>query len=520
MPGSPTKLGPFDKGLHNGSGTGEYIDDAELFDLVNLEVDIDGSLANRPAISTQMAVPTMTGRQKVLGAFIPDTAPNKYLVVSTNNGAGVSLVDTGSQSVIATQAMTPGACAQYGNRIYVCADPSGTAGTGGYFNSAGVWTTVAAMPQGQSAAIYNDRLFIAAGVGTTNNASRLFNSAAGDPTVWSGVGTGAGFNDINPGDGQKLAAVLVLNQDIMCFKEHSTYRAGYSSDVTKIEIIKINSNIGAPSSFCVVSYNNNNIYVIHDNAVYELYNYSYNRISAALNMDQSADATLLAGESVALTLFRNRLFVRYYSHFYVYTLLTGRWCKWVTNKKFSRLVVIPNPAGDIAYAHPSTTQPSGTFYTIVDDRVVGIVSQESFNCFIITKTYDFELPFAYKVMFWWGMTIASSGAVTANVKIPNYGIDPSWNVWKQYQWQDLAISGAHASTWSNATTIAYPTVVQPDNNIFVRKFLKFNRKVRYRQAYFTVSTPVAPNTVADAVVRIYDMTVFVNKKEIVTYQTT
>lgn len=512
MPGDFLTLGPFTKGLHNSAGSGEYIDDAELFQLENLEVDTDGSLANRPAITTWAATGLGTGRCRVLGIFVTNGG-DKYVAVSYSGFTRVGLVNVLTNALITSQAISSDCVVQYNNRLYVVALP-GSGDTGGYFDSTPAWNGAAALPKGNSAAIYKERMWIAAGLDSTSDTSRLYFSAIGDPTSWGG----ADYFDVEPGNGQKLTALTVLNNDIILFKEHSTFRAGYTSDVRKMEISKISTTIGTPAADCSVTYDNNNIYLLHDNSVYELYNYTFTKLSSNISMSTVLGGDIYTDEKVSLTLFRNRLFVRYYNNLYVYSLLSGRWSSWKTAKKFSRVVVVPDQAGDTAYAHSITTTDPGILYKFQDDRVTGVQSEEDFTCVITTKTYDFDASWSFKVLFWWGMTLATSGSTTAQVMVPNAQPNNTWQfLHDNYTWDSANTAGI---LWSNAPQIVFSTVVLPGLGSYARKFLKFQKKMRFRQAFFKITTNARSNSIGDAVVRIYDLVVFVNKKETVVKEIT
>lgn len=514
MPGSPVLLGPFTKGLHNSAGTGEFIDDAELFDIVNLEVDTDGSLANRPAIR---GYPTsgLSGRTKVMGIFIP-ASDRQYLVVSDRDGTYLNLVQINTGVVISSAAISAGAVVQYKNNLYVCPKPS-SGSTGGYFNNANppVWTVAGGIPAADSAAIFNERMWAGAGINSTTDTSRLKFSAIGDFTSWNA----ADYFDINPGDGEKLTSIVVLNNDLVLFKEHSTWRAGYTSDVRKMQILNVSRTVGTPNARCAVMYDNNNIYLLHDNSVYELYNYTFTKLSSNIRMQPDADPDLYSDEIYGLTLFRNRLFVRYYKYLYVYSLLSGRWSRWDTNNKFSFLVTMPIASGEQAYAHSSTTALAGNIFTFTEDRVMGVQTQEAFECSITTKTYDFDVSHAYKVLFWWGLDIATLGVTNGKVTLANASRNPIWYDWNSagLTWQDLFDNNV---PWSTANSISFDADIYANVGGYGKKILKLPKKIRFRQLFFTVTTQALPNTTADAAVRIYTITAFVNKKETVVRETT
>ena len=515
MPGGKSvTLGPFAGGLHNSSGTGEFIDDKECFGLTNLEVDLDGSLANRPAIGNLPVTGlTNTTGLRVIGTYLP--ADGRNILVFANTPGHVMLVDTATNAQIAVQGMTAVCCVQYKDNLYICGTPA-SGSTGGYFSiaSAGAtptWTAVAGMPQGEAMVLYKERLFIAAGVNSTGVVtSRIWWSAVAAGQTWDLV---LGFADVEPGNGQKIVTMTVLNQDIIIFKQHSTYRFGYTSQIAKFDLSNVSKNIGAPAPNCAITYDSNNVYVLHDNNVYELFNYNYSKISKQIRLAQVPDNTFLITEIYGLSLYRDRLFVRYYSYLYVYSLVTKTWSQWDSTKKFSRLVTIPSAdiGLDTAYATSATNVPAVFFFR--DDRITGVGSIEAFSCSVLTKTYDLDIPHLYKVLFWWALQIATSGTVTATATAPNAGTNYTWNAWKAgYTWDALKASSI---TWSNADMVIAQNVVAPTLGKYARKVLKLGHKLRFRQINFTVSADAQTNIVGDASVRLYDITILTNQKETV-----
>jgi hypothetical protein len=531
MPGTVMPIGPFLKGLHNSAGTGEYIADDELFDLVNLEVDSDGSLANRPAVNS--IVPTgFTGRFKVIGTFFP-AGGAKYLVISYGSGFGTTgLLSLSTFSITASRAIKSNVAAQYNNLLFVVPSSDSAAGTGGYWSGASTpaWTAATRMPNGDDACVFNDRLWITAGLSAVAaNDSYVWYSCLLHPEIWigdTGPGGGASPNDAGfitteSGNGQRTVSILVMNNDLVIFKEHSTFRFNYSTDPAKGGITKISSTIGTPTNRCAVSFDNNNVYVLHDTSVYELYNYTYTKISTVLSMIPVIDNNIYSDSQYGLAIFQNRLFVRYYGREYVFSLQTGRWSRWVSTSQFSALFIVPNFQGTYAaaFGHSiSSVNPLQLNY-ILDHRVTGVGTNESFNCSIITKTYDFSLPWAYKVLFWWGMAISTSGTTTVSAQIPSSTTNYTWNglAAKFGTWQ--GVNSAN-TPWSNNAPTIINSVVPPERGAYAKKFLKFNKKLRFRQVIFNISTPAISNTIGDACVRIYDISAFVLQRQTVVARTT
>lgn len=752
MPGEATKLGPFTGGLHNASGSGEFILNEELYELVNLEVDTDGSLVNRPQINkfggTNIAASAMAG-MSLLGVYLPSDG-RKFIVAYLPALGQVRMMDvaTGNWTNSGNFATTTKAvcCIQYANKLWVVATNDSTS-NGGYFDAPTTttitYTVVASMPRGEAVTQYRERIWIACGIGATTNTSRFYFSAVADPSTWGGTD----FVDVAPGNGQKLVSLTRLGQDIVLFKEHSTHKFTFTTDPRKAQLDEVDAYIGVPAINCHTVYQNNTIYVMHDNSVYELFQFTYTRMSTDINMVQDSDLDLFAKDQYGLTLHRDRLFVRYYKNLYVFSLRVKRWSTWETDRKFSKVVVIPSATVglDTAYAasgsqsrpsdlyyfqdvrvttstglttkqiatlrgssiatgnnaatanvtiDPITTDgnwiyvlvscyptgatvvvtPPAGFTEVVSKQLVGTlttgnewtlykkkyvstdpspyvfsfspvstfriitatvqsgddapllgpvvqsvitntmvipgrpvpdstlmltfggirrqassvnvftmagatefqqapiegantgaltiagstnvdfagvsgdvtltndssvptnagwgvqlgilpstsaapVGVEVFQARITTKTYDFDVPQSYKVNFWWGIAVATSGKIVASLVIPNARQNMTWKeAYQKYGTWAVAISSLQQ--WSSNTPIVITDTVQPTLGRYARKFIKLLKKVRFRQIYFTITFDVITNGgIADASLRIYDLTVLIKQKETVVKET-
>jgi len=504
----PVKIGPFSGGMRNSSGLGEAIDDKEVFSLVNLEVDLDGTLVNRPAIQplTITGISPTTGI-RVLGRYIPNDG-RIFLVVSVNGQVRLITASSGvADAAVAT--LTCVAVIQYNNKMWLIPAP-GSAGNGGYFDATSpvvTYTSVAAIPQGEAVTLYKERLFVGCGISSTSNTARVKFCAVGDPLTWNGSDN----FDVSPGDGEKLVDLVTLSNDIIIFKEHSTWRFNYSKLPSQADLSNIDRRIGVPAINCAVVWNSNTVYVLHDNAVYELFNSTYERISAPVAMTQVLDVTLSAADTYGLTLFRDRLFVRYYARLYVYALRTKRWGQWDTTRKFSKIVVVPTASLglDTAYMHSASSSDPGKIYFFRDDRVTAVGSGETFTCSIQTKVMNFELPQQFKAMSHGAIDIATSGVITSTVKIPNASQNNSWDFEAaNYIWNS-------PGNWDDNDFLIYTTNVSPALGDYANKYIKiFRNKIRFRQVYFTISTPaVASTNGADSSVKIFDLVLFIREAQ-------
>ena len=263
MPGEATRLGPFIGGLHNSSGIGEFIDNSELYELVNMEVDLDGSLVNRPEISRFTMTGISTYGTTMLGVYLP-TDGRKFLVVYNQVDKQVHLVDsvTGASAANSPANTEVVCCTQYSNMLFAPAKP-GSTNNGGYFSAPTTttvqWNAHATLPKGEAITLYRERLWIACGLSETTNTSRFYFSPAGLPqNAWV---PGTDFVDVAAGNGQKLVSLTRLGQDLVLFKEHSTHRFTYTTDPRKAQLDEVDAAIGNPAINCHTVYNNNTIYI-------------------------------------------------------------------------------------------------------------------------------------------------------------------------------------------------------------------------------------------------------------------
>jgi hypothetical protein len=507
--------------MRNSSGLGENIADNEVYDLTNLEVDLDGSLVNRPAIAELTlnwttggsVAPSPITNLRIIGRYRPNDG-RIFLVISVSGTVRLINASSGiAEPVTATvDAVT---CIQYNNKLWVIPAP-GSASSGGQFDATAAtvtYTAVAAIPQGESAVLYKERIFVGCGINATSNTARVRFSAIADPTTWNGVDN----FDVSPGDGEKLVDLVVVANDIIILKEHSTYRFTYSKAPSAADLSVVDTKIGVPAINCAVVYNSNTVYVLHDNAVYELVNSLYKRISAAVSLTQVLDVTLNAYDTYGLTLFRDRLFVRYYTNLYVYSLRVQRWSKWTTARKFSKLTVVAT-AGlglDTAYAHSATSDLANKIFLFRDDRVTGVGSTESYDWSMQTKITHFQMPHQFKVISHGHVELATSGNFTTTIRIPNSVQNPTWDYEEaNFIWDD-------PGNWDDFDLTAYSAVVAPGAGEYNVKDVKsIRQKFRFRTMYILMSgAAIASTNGADSSVKIIGMVVFLREAQLTPKET-
>ena len=520
MAGTPVEIGPWKGGLRNVPGFGEFIDDDQAYLLQNFEVDIDGSLANRPSIrrSTISAFGSAnTNNMRLIGTFI--TTSERYLLVAATSAA-VHLIEPASSTVVFTHSMTkPRACVSYNGTLYVVPTVDGEGGAVVVTGLSYSWSARSSMPVGTSAVIYKSRMFIG-----QDTLSKIRYSDINDFSSWPGVNNvGIGWENK-----QHLKAMVVIGSDIYLFKTDSTYRYGYANAPAQAELRIIDNVVGTIDETTVAVYNNNTIYTLSGNSVYELYQNTFTRISDDLDMTRKTDPTLLVNYGVSV--FRDRLFVRFYSHMYVLSMLTQRWSEWTTARPFATCTYLPGDEPNDAKAYMASIKDTAGVkfvYYMQDDRILGVSdnspnaeNKEAFTCKLITKSFDFATPTFYKTILMGGLSVACSSPVTIKAVVPGSATIETltWGeAFVQYTWgsaYDLGVTWGTENS-SDGDIITQQVIPPKDGAPFGRKLIKCLGKFRYRQVQFVIEIPATQNTTASFAVRLFNLTVYALQKETV-----
>lgn len=501
--GEPIRLGPFVGGMNTLSDP-TALQDTELVDACNVELDLDGSYIGRPPFFT-LSVPT-GGHVRLLGYYV-DGSNLRLLGI---NSSGIWHYTSGAWSFIAgTGSLDVTAMVQYDDKAWCVATP-GSPSPGGYVQGT-TWTAVAAMPRGGSAVIHKERMYIVPGASITGaNSTLLRFSDPADLNTWPGGNS----IFINKGDGQKLIDILVYNDNLMLFKEDSTYVLAFDSSPTDAISRKINPTIGVSDRNCVVAYENS-LYVLHENSVYEVVNYDFAKINSKVPLKYGNTAPGGGwSDPFFLTLLGDRLVVKYWDKFFIFGLKTKVWTRWDTSTVGARYIgpAVAVPIKDEANAVPqyqmcSSGATINAFYGFRD--VIDGSNAENMTILIKTKNYDFGVPHRYKRMFWWGADVSTINPIIGIVQpiIVNFAV--TW---------DQLFDGFPAITWDNLATwdqpLDTPVIVQTTTGAItaIRKFAKFLKSLRFRQANFQLQMTYDGTTVSGPV-RFFTFTTIISTKE-------
>lgn len=524
MPGKPIKLGPFIGGMNTASDP-TSISDNQLVDVVNMELDLDGSLISRPPIqSATDDAADWTERIKLLGCAIYNSDP--YLLGSNANG--IYQYFSGAWTKLGTPKLT--CMAQYAGTVYFLGEPQFAQNictwnpTAGFINGSHPnFVSMSGTDAGGSACVvYKNRMFYIPGPNKSQNDSRLIFSDPGAPEAFSNT---TQFIDINPGDGQKLIDAVVYDDNLVLFKEHSTYVLSYTSKPDDAELLKINNTIGASTSNCVVSYENS-VFVFHKGDVYEMVNYDFRKINLDVPFfyDPTVGLPNPRSESVYLCLFGDRLMVRYYNRLYIYGLRTKTWSRWESAEPHLHNIgiLVPLPVDvtnrtNTEYYAGSCVSSNDQFYVIKDGYSLTDVEKYSgttyaINCSVTTKTYDMSDAYQFKKQNWWGVDASTNQMVKGNANPVTFKFLSTWGSLSASLWSDLL-------TWASpgAANVSNTVVANPDGSTVLRRFIRFPKALRFRQINYQVifSTDGSTN---QGPVKLFSLVVFGSAKEILPAQ--
>jgi hypothetical protein len=511
----PVRIGPFTGGL-NTSGDSSAIADDECAELLNFDIDIDGSLVSRPPITTYASISGSYGL-RVLGIY--SAADGKNWLIYTRNASNTSgypqgtfarNIADGSQITIASFSAT--SMAQYLNRVWLVA-PFDSDYSGGSWDGQ-AFTPLPAMPKGATATIYKERLFIGTGGGL--NPSRVQFSNPADFTKW----TGTDFFDVRNGDGQKIVLIYTFNNSIAVFKTNSTYVFAYESAPAKGQIQVVSSTIGIDNPDALAE-SEGVMYVMDDGRVYGITNWNWEQINVNTPFayfNKHANRTV---NNSSVSAVGNRIICRFFDYYYVFGLKTGVWSRWTSQYTFDNFIL--SPIDD--YSTEIKTYYVGNYYRYTTDAGSDLYifrdgydgfTQEAFNCKVATKTISLDRPYGYKRLMWWGADVLASAPLTARVVPVAYG--------SPVRWKDIMNLGLKWSdrvnyTWGEPLSMSLDVTDAADitNYAGVRMFVKFIKSLRFRQVQFVLSSDV-DGTTKTGPLRIFSLTAFILNKETVNKQ--
>lgn len=501
MPGEPIRLGPFVGGINQLSDP-TALQDNELVDAVNVELDLDGSYISRPPFYDLPVPVSGSTRMKLLGYYI--TATHTRLMGCNSNGIWAFENNIWSQ-VAGTAGLDATAMVQYDDAVWIIATP-GSALDGGSINDSLTYSGIAAIPRGGSAIVYKERLFIVQGpTGTGSNSTLLRWS---DPAAFN---TYPAPNQVfvNKGDGQKLIDVIIYNDNLMLFKEDSTFIFAFDTSPSDAILSKINPTIGISTKDCVVAYENQ-LYILHENSVYEVVNFDFTKINSKVPFIYDATKPGPWADPTFVTILGDRLVVKYYARLYVFGLKTRVWTRWDTGDKLiGPAVAVPMrteidavPMYILASAVAAENERIFGFRDIFDTE-----NSETIEVYIKSKNYDYGVPHRFKRLMWWGADVSTTELITgiAQPIIVHFGV--TWGQLAAFSWGQIS-----GNTWGQPLNV--PVIVETNlgGNPAPRKFAKFMKSLRFRQINYQLEMSYDGTSITGPV-RFFTFTTIIGTKQ-------
>lgn len=500
MAGEQIRLGPFVDGLNTFSDP-TAITDTSLAEVVNFELDLDGSLVNRPPIAMHNNGIVFTGSTakvtKLLGWYV-DSA-GSYRLIATDTIGVTSWFDGANWNQITQRAVT--AVVQYRDDLWLIVDPD-AAYNGGKWNPSTGFVEDVNIPKGQAIIQHKDRLWVAPGKKATSNGTRLYMSVIVSAAVsWP---VSKVFINIGAGDGQNIVDIVVYNQDVLIFKTNSTYRFSFSSDPAIGTVTKISATIGASDTGCFAEYENM-LYILFKNVVYMFANYNFEKLNSNVPLDTDNPSTNLISSS-SISVWADRVIVQYYSSTYVYSIKTRTWSIWRSKNPdlqfMGKFWTDPMARDDLPSAYLASTERNKTKVFRVVDAITS--ASEEMECTFRTKNYDYQSAANAKRLFRWGIDVIANIALTAETLPVIATKEVTWGELETYNWEDLLTWGSPLEVTPNKVE-----VIPVQGNAFGRKYVQVkNQGGRFRQIAFRVTGTTNGDT-ATAPLRIFNIATIV-----------
>lgn len=485
------RLGPFVGGLNRASDS-SVLEDTELTTCINFELDIDGALVYRPAIQVYKE----GGSDERLLIFGSVRLSSTNYLFATQNGSTYVSSNLGTTWTELAPSSLSRECVSmvvYSDTVWLPATPDSANGGISWTPSGGA-VSVSAMPRGTSCVVHKNRMYICPGETATSDESRLHFSDSADFTTWGN------FIDVSPGDGTTLNDVITYQNNLLIFKSDSTFVLAFDLDPADAILNEINSVVGVHDKFSVLQHENT-VYCMHLDQIYEIVNYNFDLINLKVPLELDTEMpsnTDARYENAHLSLFGDRLIVRYYNRTYAFDTRTRTWSEWrktdatetVEWHIFGPLIRVHNPSSsspDYYYTSYSFDMNDSSGYKLIklidEHNALDLegFGTNTFDCIATTKDFDFADPVRFKRLFWWGADLTSGNAITADILPITLSFSPTWLDLGNKKWSEL-------NTWGQPLEVASTTqtVVAADSIFNTNKMVKFNKSLRFRKANFSV----------------------------------
>ena len=498
MPGAAVKLGPFSAGLNNVGEIGTIPDNA-LADMVNFEIDVDGTLVSRPAIIAEDSAPP--DANLIPHGYYVHSDGEIFLVASGSAASYIYQLSSKVWTVIVPWALS--GFVQYDNKIVM----SRSAAAGGYWE-AGTFTAAPTMPLMDGIVSYQDRFWGWGVAGSATQTTIYFsnlNVITPAQSIYDWVAT-SNFITVGRGDGQVITNMVADINALLIFRTSSTWQFTYPSSPGSGTLRVLSPTVGLENKFSIVAYEN--YYLLFcAGFLYQFINYKWYPLNTKkVNFLRGSISSMQF--NVRVSLFSRRIVLWFYGATYVYSIVTQTWTRWDSPSTYAaHFLTIPAVAtsGDQRAALAVTGQNvAGTkkLWRITDGVLLGTVG-ESMTCFIRTKAYPINEYAKYKRLTYWSTEVRSASGVIGNAHpIAISTLSTTWDQMALTTWDQLALG-----SWDNPLIIPAQYI---DNTPFPAAssqdiVVKLKQGFRFIRSYYEL-TLFSDGTSRTAPARIYAIT--------------
>jgi hypothetical protein len=510
------------------------IADNELASIINMEFTTNGALISRPPIyqekngSTVITTPVTGQAIDIIGTYIKNDG-TRYLVVVTT--AKTWIYNVISKAFTEIAAFKASDCTQYLNKIVLS---STTAGQGGYWEN-GTFINTPTMPALGGIELFQTRFF-GYGVEGTSTANIIYWSnistagPSGESTsVWNWLTTELNYMyvEIGGGDGQWITAIAQGYNDIVIFRNRSTYRYSYGDVPEEGTMQAMQQDIGAESRRSVVKFENAH-FVLSGGILYKYQNWLYYPLNAARVKFEAYDYPKRFQHAVSVV--GRRCIVFHNGGMFSYNLDTETWSEWESTSKVAYFWTVPRRSEELEESLFYGISGGTTEHSLwrIEDSPYSPVGTENIKCSIRTKIYDFQTPAEWKRLFMWVADIATAKPVKAvvyPVALPEQALQLSWDqISKDYPdeasfktWDQLSYDAPGDivyGTWDNLDKPSggIDTLVDAfASGAVLRMEAKLNQSLRFRRIYFELYLD-CDGTALTSPVQVFSITPLIGAK--------
>jgi hypothetical protein len=260
----------------------------------------------------------------------------------------------------------------------------------------------------------------------------------------------------------------------------------------------------------------NSLYVYHEAAIFQINNWNFTLVNLKVPFVDIVKWAF-AVQDATLSILRDRLVVRHFDGVYVFGLRTGTWTKWDSTAQFDFFLNVPQ---DDVTSSDEYVGFSRETSNADDDRVMYLFKNkwtvgdlENMTCYVVTKVFDFGVPYTYKRLFWWGVDFISRKDLSYIVHPISQTRTVTHNMLAAYTHNAIIGSNYQPLDVSIDVTDNF-TVSNISGN---RMFAKLLKSLRFRQISFRI-TGTTDGSSTQGPLRIFNLVAFVDNKEQVVKQ--